>query len=98
MTAVYAVGDKTGERCAATLRINGGRGMIEPWKTMDSAPNDGRAILLFARLNIQGSKPEIMVGFWSVHVFAWRPMPDVLNTKGLDLVANDGTELPKLPA
>jgi hypothetical protein len=43
------------------------------WKAMDSAPKDGRKVLLIARLSISTEQPGPVVGYWLKTVQGWRP-------------------------
>ena len=62
------------------------------WKGAREPPKDGRPILMIARLNIDGEKPQAMVGHW--HQQEWRAIPI---DQGTQLVLFYWMELPELP-
>jgi hypothetical protein len=69
------------------------------WKPIDSAPTDGRALLLWARLTSVPAEPDgfnQVVGFWDRSIGQWKIAPEILN-KSEVLDARYWTELPNPP-
>jgi hypothetical protein len=68
------------------------------WKSIESAPKDGRALLLFARLK---SNPDQVaypvVGFWHDQIKRWKPFPELLNREE-ELIPSWWIGFPEPPA
>lgn len=69
------------------------------WKPIDSAPTDGSAVLLWARLTRVPAGPDSfspIVGFWHRSIRCWKVAPEILcESEVLD--ARYWTELPNPP-
>ena len=69
------------------------------WKTMDTAPQDGRNVLLWATLRTipPYEEPGPVVGRWhKAPVEQWKPVPDLLD-KGTALIPYYWTDIPDFP-
>jgi hypothetical protein len=69
------------------------------WQSIDTAPKDGRSVLVWARL---GSSPFEkgdhfpIVGFWHPTIMCWKVAPEHLNPQE-ELIASHWAPIPKLP-
>jgi len=70
---------------------------MREWKSASEPPNDGRPILMIARLNIDGEKPQAMVGHWHLTEHEWRAIPIDQGTKLMLFYWMELPELPQLP-
>jgi hypothetical protein len=69
-----------------------------PWKRMDSAPKDGRPMLLNARFKLDASsKHAPVVGYWNNHVRQWKLAAEYVSQAD-ELLPDYWMEIPKPPA
>jgi len=69
------------------------------WKPIETAPMDGRPVLLWARLTSVPAEPDSfspVVGFWHRSIGRWKIAPEILS-KSEVLDARCWTELPAPP-
>lgn len=69
------------------------------WKPIDTAPKDGTAVLLWARLSTYPPEPDNyfrIVGFWHRAIARWKVAPEHLNAQE-ELIATHWAPLPQPP-
>jgi hypothetical protein len=70
------------------------------WKEMASAPKDGSAVLLWARLKSippgPGNESCAVVGFWQASIKQWKVAPEYLN-KAEELIPSYWMPIPRPP-
>ena len=69
------------------------------WQSMDTAPQDGRPVLLWARLSSYPPEPNDhfpIVGFWHRAIMRWKVAPENLNPQEA-LIATHWAPLPAKP-
>jgi hypothetical protein len=67
------------------------------WKTIESAPKNGRAVLLYARCKTNPDHTFApIVGFWNKQLTLWKVAPECLN-RGEELIPSHWMEIPELP-
>lgn len=67
------------------------------WEPERTAPKDGRAVLLWARLSSHPPEPNShfpIVGFWHQTIMCWKVAPECLNPQE-GLIATHRAQLPK---
>jgi len=72
---------------------------VSKWKPIESAPIDGRPVLLWARLKSSPPADDdfyAIVGFWHRSVQRWKVSPEHLNREE-DLIALFWAALPEPP-
>jgi hypothetical protein len=69
------------------------------WKSIDTAPRNGRPVLLWARLKTTPPGEDdfyAIVGFWHRSIQRWKVSPEHLNREE-DLIASHWAPLPEPP-
>ena len=72
---------------------------MSDWKPIETAPKDGRSILLWARLSSYPPEPADhfpIVGFWHQAIMRWKVAPENLNCQEA-LIATRWAPLPPNP-
>lgn len=72
---------------------------MRDWSTINTAPTDGRSLLLWARLS--SYPPETsdhfpIVGFWHSAIMRWKVAPEQLNAQEA-LIATHWAAIPNAP-